>query len=208
MTQSDKELYHEEQQRIKDEIERKHGKTTEQLYEEREKRVRDAVELKVPDRIPLFINADPSNFTDIQRSAAYYDPIGYKRAMRQVNVDFEPDVCTTGLPTSGTALEALGVTNRLWPGGPLPPDYEYQFIEGEYMKEDEYDIFLSDPTDFMIRYYLPRMYGAMQPLSQLPPLGTIMTGFEGITTFLPRRNSSYWPEPCLKPGGRYRNSER
>jgi len=178
----DQELYYEEQKRIKDEIERKHGKTTEQLYEEREKRARDAIELKEPDRIPLSINADPSRYTDIQRSAAYYDPIGWKRATRQVTIEFEPDMCNAGLPTSGTALEALGVTNRMWPGGPLPPDYQYQFIEGEYMKEDEYDIFFSDPTDFMIRYFLPRMYRAMQPLSQLPPLGTIMTGFEGITT--------------------------
>ena len=182
MTQKDEELYYEEQKRIKEEIERKHGKTTEQLYEEREKRVRDAIELKEPDRIPLSINADPSNYTNIQRSAAYYDPIGWKRATRQVIVDFEPDVCNAGLPTSGNALEALGVTNRLWPGGPLPPDYEYQFIEVEFMKEDEYDIFLTDPTDFMIRYYLPRMYKSMQPLSQLPPLGVIMTGFEGLTT--------------------------
>ena len=50
------------------------------------------------------------------------------------------------------------------------------------MKEDEYDIFLSDPTDFFIRYYLPRAYGAMAPLSQLPPLGNLFQGFEGITT--------------------------
>ena len=80
MTHKDEELYYEEQKRIKDEIERKHGKTTEQLYEEREKRVRDAIELKEPDRIPLSIHADPSNYTDIQRSAAYYDPIGWNKA--------------------------------------------------------------------------------------------------------------------------------
>jgi hypothetical protein len=178
----DRELYYEEQKRIKDEIERKYGKTTEQLYEEREKRARDAIELKEPDRIPLSINADPSRYTDIQRSAAYYDPIGWKKATRQVTIEFEPDMCNAGLPTSGAALEALGVTNRMWPGGPLPPDYHYQFNEGEYMKDDEYDIFFSDPTDFMLRYFLPRMYRAMQPFSQLPPLGTIMTGFEGITT--------------------------
>jgi hypothetical protein len=173
--------YEKEQQILKDEIERKTGKTTEQLYEEREKRVRDAIELREPDRIPLTANVNTSSYTGIQNSAAYYDPIGWKRAMRKITLDLEPDMCNAGLPTSGDALEALDVKNRLWPGGPLPPDYEYQFIEGEFMKEDEYDLFLSDPSDFMIRYYLPRMYGALLPLSKLPPLGVLFQGFEGVT---------------------------
>jgi len=173
--------YQKEQQISKDEIEKKTGKTTEQLYEEREKRVRDAIELREPDRIPLTVNVNTSKYTGIPNSAAYYDPIGWKRAMRQITLDLEPDMCNAGLPTSGQALEALDVKNRLWPGGPLPPDYEYQFIEGEFMKEDEYDLFLSDPSDFMIRYYLPRMYGALMPLSKLPPLGVLFQGFEGIT---------------------------
>ncbi|MFC2070062.1 hypothetical protein ACFLTB_02670 [Chloroflexota bacterium] len=178
----DADKYNEEQKRIKDEIEKKYGKTTEQLYEEREKRANDAIELKEPDRIPLTINVDPANYTDVQRSAAYYDPIGWKTASRQITIEFEPDLCNAGLPTSGAALEALGVTNRLWPGGPLPPDYEYQFEEMEFMKEDEYDMYLSDPTDCMIRRILPRIYASLVPLSQLPPLGMQMQGFEGITT--------------------------
>jgi hypothetical protein len=173
--------YEKEQQILKDEIEKKTGKTTEQLYEEREKRVRDAIELREPDRIPLTANVNISSYTGIPKSAAYYDPIGFKRAMRKIAVDLEPDMCNAGLPTSGDALEALGVKNRLWPGGPLPPDYDYQFVEGEWMKEDEYDLFLSDPSDFMIRYYLPRMYSALMPLAKLPPLGVLFQGFEGIT---------------------------
>jgi hypothetical protein len=184
MISRDVKTYQEEQKRIKDEIERRHGKTTEQLYAEREKRTRDATELKEPDRAPLSLNADPSNYTGVQRSAAYYDPIGWKRAVRDFTVAFEPDHCNAGLPTSGAALETLGVTNRLWPGGPLPPDYEYQIEEMEFMKEDEYDLFFSDPTDFMLRRYLPRMYSALSPFAKLPPLSLIGSGFEGLTTLL------------------------
>ncbi len=172
--------YEKELQVLREEIEKNKGKTTEQLYEEREKRVRDAIELREPDRVPFSINVNTSKYTGIHNSAAYYDPIAWKTAMRQITLDFEPDMCNAGLPTSGLALEALDVKNRLWPGGPLPPDYEYQFVEGEYMKEDEYDLFLSDPTDFMIRYYLPRMYGALLPLSKLPSLSVMFQGFEGI----------------------------
>jgi len=35
----------EEEKRLREEIEKKHGKTPEELYEEREKRVRDAIAL-------------------------------------------------------------------------------------------------------------------------------------------------------------------
>jgi hypothetical protein len=173
--------YQQEQEILKKEIEKKTGKSTEQLYAEREKRVRDAIQLREPDRIPLMMEIKISAYTGIPNSAAYYDPIGFKRAMRKITLDFEPDMCNAGLPTSGQALEALDVKNRLWPGGPLPANYDYQFIESEFMKEDEYDLFLSDPSDFMVRYYLPRLYGAMKPLSKLPPLGVLFQGFEGIT---------------------------
>jgi hypothetical protein len=173
--------YEHENWLLKEQIERKTGKTTEQLYEERDKRVRDAIELKEPERVPLAINVNISLYTGIRNSAAYYDAIGWKRAMRKITVDFEPDMCNAGLPTSGLAMEILDVKNRLWPGGPLPPDYDYQFIEGEYMKEDEYDLFLDDPADFMIRYFLPRVYGATAPLVKLPPLGSIYQGFEMLT---------------------------
>jgi hypothetical protein len=180
MSETNAGLYYEEQKKIKAAIERKYKKTTAQLYAEREKRVQDATNLKVPDRVPLSVNADPANYTNVTRSAAYYDPVAWKSATRQITIDFDPDVCNAGLPTSGAALGILGVTNRLWPGGPLPPNYEYQIEEQEFMKEDEYDIFLSDPTDFMIRYFFPRMYASLAPLSKLPPLGTILSGFENV----------------------------
>ena len=178
----DAELYNEEQRRIKQEIERKHGKSTERVYEEREKRVRSATELREPDRVPMTVSADPAVYAGIHRSAEYYSALEWKRAVRQVTVDLEPDMANAGLPTSGSALETLGVTNRLWPGGPLPSNYQYQFVEKEFMKENEYDLFLSDPTDFMIRFYFPRMYSALSPLSKLPPLGVIFAGFENLTT--------------------------
>ncbi len=173
--------YQREQQTLKEEIEKKAAKPTQQLYEERETRVRDLIQLKRPDRIPFLVRVNPGLYTGMLNSAAYYDPIGYKRAIRKFTMDLEPDMCDAGLPTSGAALEALDVKNRLWPGGPLPPDYEYQFIEREFMKEDEYDLILNDPSDYILRYLLPRMYGAMEPLSKLPPIGNLIQGVEAIT---------------------------
>jgi len=186
MRQRTNEQYSKEIKRLRDEIERKHGKTPEQLYEEREKRVRDAIDLKEPDRVPFTINVNPTIHTGIKRSAEYYDPATWVQISKQLVLDFEPDACNAGAPNPGPALETLDIKNRLWPGGPLPPDYEYQFIEREYMKADEYDLFINDPSDFMIRRYLPRVYGVLEPLSKLPPMGAMFFGFEGIASLFTR----------------------
>jgi len=50
---NDKVQFTEEEKRIRDEIEKKHGKTPEELYEGREKRVRDAIAFREPDRVPV-----------------------------------------------------------------------------------------------------------------------------------------------------------
>jgi hypothetical protein len=52
------------------------------------------------------------------------------------------------------------------------------------MKEDEYDLFLSDPTDFTIRYVLPRAYGIMGPLAHLPRLADSVMGFGMLASLL------------------------
>src|SRR3990172_6269612 len=114
MANKDLELYNEEQKKIKAAIERKHKKTVKALYDEREKRTKDVTELRMPDAVPLSINADPANYTKIHRSAAYYDPLGWKRAVREVTVALDPDLANAGLPMSGAAMASLGVTNRMW----------------------------------------------------------------------------------------------
>ncbi|MBN2239235.1 MAG: hypothetical protein JW712_05640 [Dehalococcoidales bacterium] len=178
------EEYNREQEKLKEELEKKYGKPLEEVYAEREKRTNDVIDLKVPDRVPLSLNANPAKFTEIPQSALYYDPLAYKKANRQLTVAFEPDLCNAGLPNSGATWDALGVTNRLWPGGNLPEDYEYQFMEKEFLKEDEYDEYFYDPTGFMIRKFLPRMYTSLIALEELPPLDLIMSGFEGLTSLL------------------------
>jgi uroporphyrinogen-III decarboxylase len=51
----------------------------------------------------------------------------------------------------------------------------------EYMTVDEYDAFLDDPADFLIRTYLPRISGTMAPLAMLPPIPTILPYYLGLT---------------------------
>jgi uroporphyrinogen-III decarboxylase len=45
-----------------------------------------------------------------------------------------------------------------------------QFVEGEYMKADEYDMFLDDLGDWCFRRYLPRSIGALAPFAEFSPM--------------------------------------
>ena len=56
------------------------------------------------------------------------------------------------------------------------------------MKEDEYDIFLTDPSDYIMRYLLPRVYGSLGPLTKLPPL----MGFGANVDAMARMLVSRW----------------
>jgi hypothetical protein len=172
-----------ENQRLREQIEKKHGKTPEQLYKEREKRLYDAVQMKVPDRVPVIFGGTffACKYAGIPYSAAYYDAAGWKSAYAKMLIELEPDGYGSAAVESGSVLAALESNYTKWPGGNLPPDVGQQVLEAEFMKENEYGLFLSDPTDFIVRYWLPRVYGAMQPLSDLPPLRSISTNVGSMT---------------------------
>ena len=178
---SEAQKYMEENALLKKRIEEKTGRTVEQLYNERNKRIREAIKLKKPDRVPFSLMVEVQSFAGVSNAASYYDPLTMKRAMRQAAVELEPDMAEGGFPSCGDAMTEMDIKNVLWPGGPLPPNYGMQAVEGEYMKADEYDMFLNDPTGFMIRYYLPRIYGILQPLTKLPPLDSMFMGFDSLT---------------------------
>lgn len=175
-----------EDQQLIDAIQKKHGKSIEELRLEREKRLWDAVELKVPDRVPVIFGGTffACKYAGIPYSAAYYDTEGWKNAFKKMIVDMDPDSYGWEPRESGLTLEALESNYTRWPGGTLPPDVPFQIAEKEYMKEDEYDLFLSDPSDYMMRYLLPRVYGALEPLTKLPPLMGFGPGVEMIAKTL------------------------
>ena len=203
MTQAQEVPYTEEEKRLRDEIEKKYKKTPEELYEEREKRVRDAIELREPDRVPVSLRTVyfPANYTGIPYSAAYYDPVGWRKAVMKTILDYEPDIymSSSGM-SAGPVMDILEPTQTRWPGGPLPENVSHQAIDIECMKQDEYDLFLSDPTDFTLRYILPRAYGALAPLSELPVLRDTMMGFGMITALFTRKEFRELGEKLIRAG--------
>lgn len=175
---------------VREEIEKKTGKTPEQLYEEREKRLRDATELREPDRVPVCAGVGgyfALKYVGSPLSVEFYEPSVYRQASIRALLDFEPDTGGDSFGgRSGLAMELLGSKYVQWPGGVLSPNIPWQVLDREIMKEDEYELFLADPTDFMLRYYLPRSFRELEPLSKLPTLGlSLGNSISGIITMSP-----------------------
>ncbi len=148
------------------------AKTPEELLIERKKRVEDAVQLRKPDRVPFlpFPHFYPAKAHGISFKEFMYDYDKIKAASKALILDIEPDMYVNPIPTFGLGpvVELLDFKQLKWPGHGLSDDLMYQFIEDEYMSADEYDVFFSDPTDFMMRTYLPRICGILEPMKQLP----------------------------------------
>ena len=151
--------------------------TAEQAFRERERRLMDAVQLKMPDRVPISmgLNYFPAKFTGTTTWAAYYEFPTWKQAYLKAAQYYEPDRLLVVPNQSGSVLEALDTRQLRWPGHGVSHYHTHQFVEGEYMKGDEYDLLLNDTSDFLVRCYLPRVYGILAPAGKLPPLNMLMT---------------------------------
>ena len=154
------------------------------LYQEREKRFNDAVALRVPDRVPIMISWGflPAIQAGMTIQDVMYDPDKLWASQWALTKKFQPDMEQNpfALRFIGPVLEALDFKQLKWAGHGLGPNTTYQFVEEEYMKADEYDWFLDDPSDFIIRRHLPRICGRLKGLETLPPLHHFLTYYMGI----------------------------
>jgi hypothetical protein len=155
----------------------------EQDYRKRSRRISDAIQLKIPDRVPItpLVTFFPANYAGVTAQDVMYDhDIAYE-AFKKVALDFQWDTAMNHLNTlSGPMLEELDYKQLKWPGHGVPANRSYQFVEEEYMKANEYDIFLNDPSDFMIRTYLPRICGTLAPFQLMPPLTMVFPYYVGV----------------------------
>jgi hypothetical protein len=74
----------------------------------------------------------------------------------------------------------LGDRMTKWPGNGLESNGSFQFSERDFMKPEDYDAFLKDPSDWAIRTYLPRAFKELEGLALLPPLGSALFGYYGM----------------------------
>jgi uroporphyrinogen-III decarboxylase len=155
------------------------SKKAEAAYKVRVQRFIDVINLREPDRVPVSL---PAGFFaafysggSLEKSMYDYRELG--RAWKKFMRDFEHDSFGgPGLVLPGKAIDLIDYKIHKWPGHGLPHDSAiYQYVEGEYMKPEEYADLLRDPSDFWWRTYLPRIAGAFEPFRNLAPMSAMIS---------------------------------
>jgi hypothetical protein len=153
----------------------------EKLHKQRVTRFIRAIKMEEPDRVPVMlpVGSLPAYYAGSTFYNIMYDYSELKRSWIKFLDDFG-DMDTfmgPGLIPSGRINEALDVKMMKWPGHGISKDVTMQqIVEGEYMKADEYDRLMMDPTDYNLRVTLPRTNGLFEPFAKMPPLRTLFGG--------------------------------
>jgi hypothetical protein len=152
-------------------------------------RIKDAVQMKkLPDRVPVALM--PSMFPFINAGItveeAMYNTDKAVEAFRKFILEFKPDMHIGAAQAGpGKFHEILDYKLYKWPGHGVPPEHSYQCVEGEYMKPEEYDLLMMDPSFYFNHFYLPRVFGALEGFTMLPPPTGILEIYGLAIFFIP-----------------------
>ncbi|GAB4245116.1 MAG: uroporphyrinogen decarboxylase family protein [Thermoleophilia bacterium] len=136
---------------------------TKALFEERLGRYQAAIALEPADRIPIapgtltFAEAYSGN----SNQETIYDPERWLQGEIKFMRAFPATDTMRHNRFWGPQMDVLALKNYKLPGRDLSPWDQIQFVEAEYMKEDEYDFLISDPVEFMFSCWFPRFMGEM-----------------------------------------------
>ncbi len=153
-------------------------KSIQELYAERVKRLEDASACKVPDRVPVLVGVGyfGAKYTGMTKEDVWNNPEKTLAATKKVVVDMEPDIYQGYALFSSKIFDVFDTKTFKRPGKGIDANSSHQAVEGEFMKADEYDAFMKDPSDFIFRTFLPRTSGLLAPFQKLPPL-TLFSAF-------------------------------
>ena len=140
--------------------------------DERWQRIIDCVNLKQPARMPVALYSTfwLAKYGGVSCKELMYDYEQTRAIAERAVLEFDPDVVSTLVLTvaSGRPLEAIGFKQLQWPGHGVGDNQPFQYLDREYMKADEYDEFLFDPTGYYLHTYLPRVAEAFEGFEELP----------------------------------------
>jgi hypothetical protein len=160
----------------------------EKAYKERATRLLDAIQMKKkPDRVPIFTAYGfyPAHYAGFTPREVMYDYDKCNIAWKKYVFDFAPDGhIGPYVPGPGKLFDILDYKLYAWPGHGVGPERSYQCNEGEYMKADEYEALIDDPSNFYNNTYLPRIYGALQNFSAFS-LSNVLEMYGSGLNFIP-----------------------
>lgn len=137
----------------------------EKLYQERLTRYVAAMRNEKPDRIPIrpFAAEFAAKYAGYTCQEVTHDMDAAFAALRKCAADFNWDATVGNMVYVWTGLvDAFGTKYYTIPGIDAPPDSAFQYVEPAdeetaFMKEDEYDELIADPTAFLANVWMPRM---------------------------------------------------
>ena len=141
-------------------------------YDARWQRLLSLARLEQPDRMPVGLHSFfwPANYGGITYKELMYDYDKAKKVTLDAAIELEPDGVYPLLlgSTIGRMLEKFDFKQLQWPGHGVGDMQPFQYLDREYMKAEEYDDFLFDPTGFYLHKYLPRVLGVFEGFDKLP----------------------------------------
>ncbi len=136
----------------------------EQKYQERLARYLTAMRNEKPDKIPIrpFVAEFTARYAGMTCQDVSHDYNNAFAAVRKCAADFDWDAIVGNMVYVWTGLtQAIGLKYYAIPGIQVPADTGFQYLEpGEdqpFMKADEYDALIDDPTGFLYNVWLPRV---------------------------------------------------
>ena len=143
-------------------------------FKARVDRILAAINLEKPDRVPVRLNMGfwPAKSGAITAYEAMSNPAKGAKAWKDFNLKFQPDASVDPLHNTVPAAMFAALDYKLysWPGHGVSESASYQYNEKDWMIAEDYDELISDPSDYLIRTYLPRTVGAF-------------AGFGGLSSF-------------------------
>ena len=140
-------------------------------YQERSDRLETAMALGVPDRVP-FAPKVSLYYSQLGDASVYDIMKDYRLAAPGIKAYVEavdPDLVWPPATYPIDPLEALQAQMLRWPGPThkIPLNASFQHLDHTWMEDDEFDLFLNDPTGFLTSTILPRKYPPLKGLANI-----------------------------------------
>jgi hypothetical protein len=143
-------------------------------YKARVGRLIAAVNLEEADRVPVCLTCGwwPSERAGMTPYEAMSDTPRASQAWIDFNLEFQLDAMVSPVlqTTPAEVFETIDYKLYSWPGHGVAKEVGYQYNEKEWMLPEDYDHLISDPTDYILRRYLPRTVGAFAGFKSMSSL--------------------------------------